>query len=70
MIEAGTLSGPRAERYSGWSADLGTGILIGSESLETLEAKVMSGEIDPTPVSGSQELLENRVNMAIWSSGS
>ncbi|HVR80020.1 MAG TPA: xylose isomerase [Acidimicrobiia bacterium] len=69
MVESGTLSGPRAERYSGWSADLGSGILTGSESLETLEARVTSGEIDPTPVSGRQELLENRVNKTIWSSG-
>jgi len=69
MIETGTLSRPLAERYSGWSEDLGSGILTGSESLETLEAKVMSGELDPLPVSGRQELLENRVNRVIWSSG-
>ena len=25
-----------------------------------------SGEIDPKPVSGRQELLENLVNQAIW----
>jgi xylose isomerase len=70
MVESGTLSGPLSERYARWSADLGTGILTGSESLETLEAKVISGEVDPTPVSGRQELLENRVNRVIWSSGS
>jgi xylose isomerase len=69
MVEARTLSAPLAERYSGWSADLGTSILDGSESLDTLESRVISGEIDPTPVSGRQELLENRVNRAIWSSG-
>jgi xylose isomerase len=69
MVESGTLSAPLAERYSGWSADLGTSILDGSESLDTLESRVISGEIDPTPVSGRQELLENRVNRAIWSSG-
>jgi len=69
MVESGTLSGPLAERYSGWSADLGTGILTGSESLETLEARVISGEVEPTPVSGRQELLENRVNRVVWSSG-
>jgi hypothetical protein len=27
---------------------------------------VEDGEVDPTPVSGGQELLENRVNKAIW----
>jgi xylose isomerase len=69
MIELGTLSGPVAERYSGWSEKLGTGILTGSESLETLEARVSAGEIDPKPVSGRQELLENRVNTVVWASG-
>jgi xylose isomerase len=69
LIEAETLSRPLAERYAGWTTDLGTRILTGSESLESLEAKVMSGELDPTPVSGRQELLENRVNRIIWSTG-
>ena len=32
------------------------------ESLESLEAQVAAGEIDPRPVSGRQELLENLVN--------
>jgi xylose isomerase len=38
----------------------------GHESLASLEAKVASGEIDPTPVSGRQEELENLVNRHIW----
>jgi hypothetical protein len=33
----------------------------------SLEAKVAAGEIDPRPVSGRQEELENRVNRKIWS---
>ena len=70
LIESRTLSGPRAERYAGWSGDLGKGILSGSESVESLEARVMSGELDPTPVSGRQEYLENRVNQTIWASES
>jgi hypothetical protein len=28
---------------------------------------VAAGEIDPSPVSGRQELLENAVNQEIWS---
>ncbi len=67
MIEEGTLAGPKAKRYEGWTAGLGTGILDGSESLNSLEARVISGEIDPQPVSGGQERLENRVNEVIWS---
>jgi len=69
LLENETLSEPRAERYAGWSADLGTGIKSGSESLESLEARVVSGELNPTPVSGRQELLEDRVNRVIWTSG-
>jgi hypothetical protein len=30
---------------------------------------VESGDIDPQPESGLQELLENIVNQAIWSTG-
>ncbi len=67
LIESETLSAPLAERYAGWSSSLGAAIGDGSETLASLEAKVMSGEIDPDPVSGRQELLENRVNRVIWS---
>ncbi len=67
LIEQETLSGPLAERYAGWSGDLGTAILDGSETLDSLEARVVAGELDPAPVSGRQELLENRVNKVIWS---
>jgi xylose isomerase len=69
MIESETLSGPLEKRYAGWSADLGASILAGEETLESLEKSVTAGDIDPTPVSGNQELLENRVNRVIWSSG-
>jgi xylose isomerase len=69
LIESETLSRPLEERYAGWSADLGASILAGEESLDSLEARVSSGEIDPTPVSGGQELLENRVNRVIWDTG-
>ncbi|MGH8912491.1 MAG: xylose isomerase, partial [Acidimicrobiia bacterium] len=69
LIESKTLSQPLAERYAGWSRNLGTRIFDGSESLDSLEATVAAGEIDPTPVSGRQEQLENRVNRVIWSSG-
>jgi xylose isomerase len=69
MIESGALSGPLERRYAGWTADLGSSILGGEETLESLEARVTAGDIDPKPVSGNQELLENRVNRVIWSSG-
>jgi xylose isomerase len=69
LIETEALSRPLADRYAGWSSDLGTSIIAGAESLDTLEAKVASGEIDPVPVSGGQESLENRVNRVIWNTG-
>ena len=56
----------REARYAGWGGALGNAILDGSETLESLEAKVASGQVDPRPVSGQQELLENVVNQSIW----
>ena len=70
LIESETLSGPVEQRYAGWASELGKAILDGSENLESLEQRVAAGEIDPVPVSGSQELLENRVNRVIWTAGS
>ena len=67
MLEQGTLAGMVEARYAGWKEDLGTAILGGNVTLADLAAKVESGEIDPHPVSGRQELLENVVNQAIWS---
>src|SRR3954471_16619879 len=67
LIERGRLADMREARYAGWSEALGKAILDGSETLESLEAKVASGEIDPRPKSGQQELLENVVNQSVWS---
>jgi xylose isomerase len=67
LIEDGELAALRDARYAGWDEALGTGILDGSLSLADLEARVAAGDIDPVPVSGRQELLENLVNRRIWS---
>ncbi len=66
MIERGTLGRLREERYAGWAGGLGASILSNGSSLETLERQVAAGEIDPRPVSGRQELLENLVNQEVW----
>jgi xylose isomerase len=66
MIERGTLERLRDERYAGWTEDLGRSILTGDVPLETLAERVATGEIDPRPLSGQQELLENVVNQSIW----
>jgi xylose isomerase len=70
MIENGTLERLRGERYAGWVGEFGTSILAGGVTLEELERRVATGSIDPKPVSGQQELLENLVNQQIWAAGS
>ncbi len=66
LVEEGTLRSMRDARYAGWDRSLGQSILEGSVTLRDLEARVLAGEVDPQPVSGRQELLENVVNRAIW----
>jgi xylose isomerase len=70
IVEDGALERLREERYARWAGGLGASILSGEVSLEELERGVASGDIDPKPVSGQQELLENLVNQQIWSAGS
>jgi xylose isomerase len=66
LLEEGRLEVARDARYAGWAGDLGTRIMSGDASLADLEADVASGVVDPGPVSGRQEQLENLVNRAIW----
>jgi xylose isomerase len=66
LIQDGGLAPANAARYSGWDGTLGQSILTGEIDLAGLESKVSGGEVDPTPVSGRQEDLENLVNRTIW----
>ena len=66
MVEQGVLERLREERYAGWTGDLGRQILSGDIPLEVLAGRVAVGDIDPRPVSGRQERLENVVNQHIW----
>ena len=66
LVEEGSLEQIRDRRYEEWDGPLGTAILDGSTGLGDLEKLVDSGEIDPSPVSGQQERLENVINRAIW----
>jgi xylose isomerase len=66
MIERGTLEHLRKDRYAGWGDPLGRSILAGEVPMEVLATGVFAGDIDPRPVSGRQELLENLVNQGIW----
>jgi xylose isomerase len=66
MVEDGSLERLRDGRYAAWTDELGSSILSGGASLGDLESRVTTGQIDPKPVSGRQELLENLVNRQIW----
>jgi len=70
MIEKGAIERMREERYAGWAGELGAAILSGGLTLAELEARVAKGGIEPKPVSGKQELLENLVNQQIWAAQS
>ncbi|MFO7779672.1 MAG: xylose isomerase [Nitriliruptoraceae bacterium] len=67
MLEQGTLTRAREDRYADWDGELGRTIVDGATSLASLADRVAEGGIDPAPRSGQQELLENRVNRHIWS---
>jgi len=60
MLEDGGLEDMRAARYAGWSSDDAQAML--GEDLASIAARVMREGINPTPVSGRQERLENWVN--------
>ncbi len=66
MLEARTLEDARDARYAGWSEPNGQEILVGGVDLETLAQRASESNLDPKPVSGRQELLENKVNAHIW----
>jgi len=66
LIEDGTLERACSTRYAGWSTALGADIMDGSVDLEALESLIAAGEVDPTPVSGRQEDLENLINRTLW----
>ncbi|MEM0950077.1 MAG: xylose isomerase [Pseudomonadota bacterium] len=60
MIEDGGLEKALTDRYAGWDSPSADGML-GSD-LETISQRVLSEQINPAPVSGRQEVLENYVN--------
>jgi xylose isomerase len=60
MLEDGGLEDMRAARYAGWTSDDAQAML--GEDLASIAARVVHEGINPTPVSGRQERLENWVN--------
>ena len=65
MIEDKALSGPLEARYQNWSKPEPQKMLAGGFSLEEIEAWVRKADLNPKPVSGRQELLENVVNQYV-----
>lgn len=62
IIGGGELSEFVLARYAGWDDAFGRDILSGGATLESLAAHVEEENLDPKPVSGRQEMLENIVN--------
>jgi xylose isomerase len=60
MLEDGGLEQALSERYAGWDTPFGQATK--QSDLDTIFQKVMSENIDPSPKSGRQEMLENFVN--------
>lgn len=62
MIEDQALSKPLAERYARWNTPEAQAMLKGERSLEEITERVLRENLNPKPVSGRQERLENIVN--------
>ncbi len=62
MLKDGKLERLRAERYAGWRGNRAQEMLAGRYGLEEIETHVREAAINPEPVSGRQERLENLVN--------
>ena len=69
LHEDATLSAARDQRYGDWDGELGRSITEGTATLASLADHVTRAGLEPAPRSGQQELLENRVNQAIWGLG-
>ena len=62
MMVDGELARQLAARYEGWDGAEGRAILKGRRSLADLAARVERASLEPQPVSGRQERLENLLN--------
>ncbi|MEJ7139015.1 xylose isomerase [Amphibiibacter pelophylacis] len=66
LIENETIENFKQNRYAGWSSTYGQQLLSGQVSLESIAHNALTDLIDPKPVSGRQEHLENVINRAIF----
>jgi xylose isomerase len=67
LLSEGVLEAFRDQRYAGWDGNLGRRITDSGTDLRTLADLAADADLDPAPMSGRQELLENEVNRVIWS---
>ncbi|MEO8386755.1 MAG: xylose isomerase [Polaromonas sp.] len=66
LIESRELEKFVQQRYANWDGELGRRILAGDMNLSQLAEHAFVNDFRPTPASGRQEWLENRVNAAIF----
>jgi len=61
LLQSGELEAARKARYAGWTTPQARQMLA-SGTLESITAEVLARGINPQPVSGRQERLENLWN--------
>ena len=66
LIEQDELARFTRQRYAGWRSELGQRLLNGEMTLAQAAEHAFVNGLDPQPVSGRQEWLENRVNAALY----
>lgn len=62
MIEDGTLDNFVDDRYAGWQSEEAQKMLNGEYGLEEISNYVEQADVNPEPISGRQEYLENVIN--------
>jgi len=62
MLEDNALEGPREGRYAGWATNGAQAMLTKDATLDGIAAQAEASDLNPQPVSGQQEKLENIVN--------
>ena len=67
MLQEATLENQVKDRYQAWSQPFGQDLLKGEMTLSQVADYVATHNLDPSPVSGRQEMLENLVNSYIRS---
>jgi xylose isomerase len=65
MITDKRLTDMMDKRYEGWNQDFAQQIMKGEMTMDALAERMLQNNVDPKPVSGKQELLENIVNQMV-----